>query len=104
MQDVTNPSIFYCMQDILLPLDYLILPYFSHDRSNWFPPSISSATFQNFPCISDLLFELSKIQHHTMRMHGLLMSTKKSETSPRVQYKHKTAKAKTLHSCAVIMF
>jgi hypothetical protein len=39
-----------------------------------------------------------------MQMHGLLMSTKKSETSPRVQYKHKTVKAKILYSCAVIMF
>ena len=34
---------------------------FSHDWSNWSSPSFSSTTFQNFPGISDLLPETSKV-------------------------------------------
>ena len=42
------------------------LPHFSHDLSNWSSPSFSSTIFQNFPRIADLLYEVSKIQLHTM--------------------------------------
>ena len=37
----------------------------SHDRSDWSSPAFSSTTFQNLPGISDLLSELSKMQHRT---------------------------------------
>jgi len=37
---------------------------FSHERSKWFYTSFSRNTFQNFPVISDLLFEVSKFQRH----------------------------------------
>ena len=47
------------------PWLYVIYLHFSHDRSNWTSPSFSSTTFQNFPGISDLLSEMSKVQHHT---------------------------------------
>ena len=45
---------------------YVILPQFSHDRSNWSSPSFSSTTFQNLPHISDLLSGMSKFQQHIM--------------------------------------
>ena len=48
------------------PWLYVILPHFSRDRSNWSSPSFSSTTFENFPGISDLLFEVSSFQHHKM--------------------------------------
>ena len=38
--------------------------HFSHYRSNCSSPSFSSTTFQNIPGISDILFEVSKFQHH----------------------------------------
>jgi len=38
--------------------------FFSHDWSNWCPPTFSS-TFQNFPGISDARFGVSKSQPHT---------------------------------------
>jgi hypothetical protein len=37
---------------------------FSHNHSSWSSPPFSSTTFQNFPGVSDLLSEVSKIQHH----------------------------------------
>ena len=43
-----------------------VLPDFSHDRPKRPSPSFSSATFQNFPGISDLLSKVSTFQHHTM--------------------------------------
>jgi hypothetical protein len=43
----------------------LTLPYFLHDRSNWSYPCFNSTTFKNFPGTSDLLYEMSKFQHHT---------------------------------------
>jgi hypothetical protein len=46
-----------------LPWLFVTLFHFSHDWSNW-SPSFYSTTFQNFPDISDLLFELSEFQHH----------------------------------------
>jgi hypothetical protein len=46
------------------PWLFVILPYFSYERSNWSSPSFSNARFQNFPRISDLLSEVSKFQHH----------------------------------------
>ena len=42
----------------------VILLHFSHDRSKSSSPLFSSTTFQNFPFISDLLYELSNFQHH----------------------------------------
>ena len=39
--------------------------HFPHDRSNLSPPSFSDTTFQNFLDTSDLLFLVSKFQHHT---------------------------------------
>jgi hypothetical protein len=48
------------------PCLYVILPYISHDRSNWSSPSFSSTTFQNFFSLSALLSGVSKFQHHTM--------------------------------------
>jgi hypothetical protein len=41
------------------------LLHFSHDRSNWYSPSFSSITFQNFRGISHLLSEVSTFRHHT---------------------------------------
>jgi hypothetical protein len=48
-----------------VPLLYVTLLHFSHDRSNWFVPFFSSTAFQKFPPISDLLSEMSRFQHHT---------------------------------------
>jgi hypothetical protein len=65
--DVTNPvslPSLYCMQDIPVLLDSVILPHFSHDRSNW-SPFFSSTTFQNIPGISDLLSEVFTFQRRT---------------------------------------
>jgi hypothetical protein len=65
---VTNPvslSSFYCMYNIPLLLDSIILLHFSHDRSNWSSPFFPSTTFQNFPDTSDLFSEVSTFQHHT---------------------------------------
>jgi hypothetical protein len=47
----------------LCSLILMILLHFSHDRSNWSSPSLSS-TFQNFPGVSDLSPEASQFQHH----------------------------------------
>ena len=47
-----------------LHLHYVILPHFSLDRSNWSNQSFSSTTFQNFPGISDLLYEMFMFQHY----------------------------------------
>jgi hypothetical protein len=44
---------------------YVILLHYSHERSNISSPSFPSTTFQNFPGTSDLLSEVSKLQHHT---------------------------------------
>ena len=41
----------------------MTLPLFSYDRSIW-SPSFSSIIFQNFPSISDLLSQVTKLQHH----------------------------------------
>lgn len=41
----------------------------SHDWSKWSSPFFFSITFQNFPGTSDLLFELSKLQHPTQLCH-----------------------------------
>ena len=38
--------------------------HFSHDSSIW-SPSFSGTTFQTLPVISNLLFAVSKFQHHT---------------------------------------
>lgn len=50
-----------------VPLLYVTLLHFSHDRANWFIPFFSSTAFQNSPSISDLLSEMSNfstIQSH----------------------------------------
>jgi hypothetical protein len=49
----------------LSSLTLYVLLHFSHDRSNWFSPSFSRTTFQNFPGISALPSEVSKFQRHT---------------------------------------
>ena len=49
----------------LSSLTSLILFHFSHDHSKWSSSSFSSTPFKIFPGISDLLFEVSKFQHHT---------------------------------------
>ena len=46
------------------PSLFLTLLHFSHNQSKWYSPSFSNTTFHNFPCISDLLCEVSKFQHH----------------------------------------
>jgi hypothetical protein len=47
--------------------DSLIHPvlHFLHDRSNWSSPSLSSTTFQNFPGIYYLLFEVFQFHRRT---------------------------------------
>jgi hypothetical protein len=47
------------------PSLFVTFLHFSHDQSNWSSPSLSITTLQNFPSISDLLFKVSKFQHHT---------------------------------------
>jgi len=54
------PSVRYCP----VPLLFVTLLHFSHDRSNWYSPSFCSTTFHNLPGISILLSEISKFQHH----------------------------------------
>ena len=44
---------------------FVKLPLFSHERSKWPSPFISSATFHKAPSISHLLSEVSKTHHHT---------------------------------------
>jgi hypothetical protein len=45
------------------PWLYVIL-HFAHDKTNRSSPSFPSTTLQNFPGMADLLFEMSKFQHH----------------------------------------
>jgi hypothetical protein len=55
------------------PWLYVIFLHFSPDWPNW-PPLISSTTFQNFSCFSDLLSEVSNFQHYkTLRSKGIAL-------------------------------
>jgi len=47
------------------PTSPFVSLHFSHDPSNWFSPSFSRTTFQNFPDSSDVNSEESKFQHQT---------------------------------------
>ena len=67
-QDVTNQLDFFFLfvgYSSPPPWLYVTLLLFSHDRSNWSPPSFSNATCQNVQVISDPLSELANFQHHT---------------------------------------
>ena len=58
------PSFYLLYVGCFFPLWlFVILLYFSHDRSNW-SPSFSSTTFRNFQCIFYLLSELSTFLCH----------------------------------------
>jgi hypothetical protein len=43
----------------------VMLPHFSHSRSNLCPPFFSNTTLQNFPDTLDLPSEVFKFQYHT---------------------------------------
>jgi len=81
MNNPVSLSWFYCTLHLGYsspPWFYVILLHFSPGRSNWYSPSFSSTTFQNFTGISDLLFEVSEFQHHTQlcsKCSALLVSS-----------------------------
>ena len=57
--------IFTLCRIFLSPWLRVTLLYLSHGRSNWSSLAFSKTAFKNFPGISDLLFGVSKFQHHT---------------------------------------
>ena len=59
--------LFYCIWRYFFPPRLcVILPHFSHYRSNWSSQFFSSTTFENIPGIFDLVFEVPTFQHHTV--------------------------------------
>ena len=55
-----------CVRYSSPPWLYVIHPHYSQDRSISSSPSFSTAIFQNFPNIFNLLSEVSNFQHHKM--------------------------------------
>ena len=73
---------------------------FFMDRCSWSSPSFSSTTFQNFPCIPDLLSGVSKFYHHT-KLYSKCMTGHvnkgEKETAP-ISYKNQLVHAYIIHN------